>query len=546
MVRQTVSDLRRDVRQHWRTVIAGTVAMPGRLYGLVIAVWLAATLLVWRSNLLQAHDDTLAHLVIARRLLDSLEPGLGQLGVVWLPLPQLLLAPVVAIDPIWHSGLAGALLGLVYLQAATGALYRTGRILGGQACAWVAVAVFLTNPNTLYQFTTAGAEAPALMFTCLCAAAVANALAGFRRGDPRPGMIIAASGAASGAILSHYAGWALAAIAGLVLVGGSYFWLRRRRRRITEAVSIAYTITPVNAALLWLLYNLIVFDNPLAFIRGEHSSSAIVSDLAARGIIPTAGGLPPEAGHPWLALTTYVQAAVDVNGLLLTALAGVGVLVALLRVRGQPQNLVLLALAAPSLYYLLALALGQAVIVNRAASPEAFLNVRYGGLMAPLVALSLAALVTPFGRHARIAGAAVAVAALGSTISQFREPMGPVTVAEAAVQQRAAAPSYEAAVWLANQHRGGLVLMDDIAQSGSKVIMVSGGRPLRQYVDASTLRLWREALVQPPPNVAWIVVKGADARDRDSDRVRNTLIRDGRIDDYSLSFENDEILIFGR
>ena len=54
------------------------------------------------------YGDAVAHLGIARRILDSHNPGLVQLGGVWLPLPHLLIMPFVQKMEWWQNGLAGA------------------------------------------------------------------------------------------------------------------------------------------------------------------------------------------------------------------------------------------------------------------------------------------------------------------------------------------------------------------------------------------------------------------------------------------------------
>jgi len=43
------------------------------------------------------YGDAVAHLHIARRVIDSRRPGLSELGSVWLPLPHLLMIPFVAV-----------------------------------------------------------------------------------------------------------------------------------------------------------------------------------------------------------------------------------------------------------------------------------------------------------------------------------------------------------------------------------------------------------------------------------------------------------------
>ena len=47
------------------------------------------------------YGDAVAHLGIARRILDTNNPGIGNLGGVWLPLPHLLMLPFVA---EWSGG----------------------------------------------------------------------------------------------------------------------------------------------------------------------------------------------------------------------------------------------------------------------------------------------------------------------------------------------------------------------------------------------------------------------------------------------------------
>ena len=54
------------------------------------------------------YGDAVAHLGIARRIFDSRNPGLVQLGGVWLPLPHLLMLPFVQKMAWWQSGLAGS------------------------------------------------------------------------------------------------------------------------------------------------------------------------------------------------------------------------------------------------------------------------------------------------------------------------------------------------------------------------------------------------------------------------------------------------------
>ena len=54
-----------------------------------------ASVVYARAGLSLSHYDAKAHLVVARRVVDSITPGWEQIGAVWLPLPHLLnLLPV--------------------------------------------------------------------------------------------------------------------------------------------------------------------------------------------------------------------------------------------------------------------------------------------------------------------------------------------------------------------------------------------------------------------------------------------------------------------
>src|SRR5438309_10451639 len=72
------------------------------------------------------HIDAIAHVNKARGLFDNIEPGLRQLGTVWLPLPHLLMAPLAVIDPLWRSGAAGSLLSIICFIGTGMFLFLTG------------------------------------------------------------------------------------------------------------------------------------------------------------------------------------------------------------------------------------------------------------------------------------------------------------------------------------------------------------------------------------------------------------------------------------
>src|SRR6187455_664202 len=92
-----------------------------------------------RLGLTLSHYDARGHLVVARRIFDSITPGWQQIGAVWLPLPHLLNAVPVQIDALYRTGASGVAISIASFAVAVGAIAtivlshtgsRTAAVLG--------------------------------------------------------------------------------------------------------------------------------------------------------------------------------------------------------------------------------------------------------------------------------------------------------------------------------------------------------------------------------------------------------------------------------
>src|SRR5690349_10705068 len=102
----------------------------------IVASTLAAAYF-FRTEQTLLYGDAVAHINIARRVVDNLTPGAPQLGSVWLPLPHLLMLPFVAFDRLWTNGLAGTFPSMAaYVIAAVG-MFRLLRLLTARTAAWL-------------------------------------------------------------------------------------------------------------------------------------------------------------------------------------------------------------------------------------------------------------------------------------------------------------------------------------------------------------------------------------------------------------------------
>src|SRR5438876_386709 len=108
-----------------------------------------------RLGLTLSHYDARGHLVVARRIVDSITPGWQQIGAVWLPLPHLLNVIPVQIDAFYRSGASAVAISVAAFAIATGAIGWIVAVLTDSAlAAVVAAALFALNPNVLYLQAT--------------------------------------------------------------------------------------------------------------------------------------------------------------------------------------------------------------------------------------------------------------------------------------------------------------------------------------------------------------------------------------------------------
>src|SRR5260221_8815908 len=100
------------------------------LLGIVAAIGGAAVARYYANlDLTLSHYDARGHLVVARRIFDSLTPGWQQIGAVWLPLPHLLNALPVQIDLFYRTGASAIAISVLSFTIAAGAI------------AWIVVAI---------------------------------------------------------------------------------------------------------------------------------------------------------------------------------------------------------------------------------------------------------------------------------------------------------------------------------------------------------------------------------------------------------------------
>jgi len=148
---------------------------PSRARALVGAVFAAtatggaiAALRYHRLGLTLSHYDARGHLVVARRIVDSITPGWQQIGAVWLPLPHLLNAVPVQIDAFYQTGASAVAISTIAFAVATAAIsWIIMSLTASPAAAMAGTAIFALNPNVVYLQATPMTEPLLLALTTL-------------------------------------------------------------------------------------------------------------------------------------------------------------------------------------------------------------------------------------------------------------------------------------------------------------------------------------------------------------------------------------------
>lgn len=496
-----------------------------RLTMVVAALSVAALLFYYAHQQILLYGDAVAHLNIARRVVDNRHPiaSYGQLGTVWLPLQHIAMLPFVWVNTLWRSGIAGAIPGMVAFVLGTLGIFRLVVARAGNIAAYVAAGTYALNPNLLYLQTTAMNEPIYLAFFIwslvyldefLRGTLLLDADSAIQPARLRPRRALEYCGITmAGGALTRYDGWFAACIIGVVLALAFFSWRRiddaRLRRSATKSF---FEVVLLNALvpIYWLIYTWAVSGNALDFVNGPYSAKAIA-------LRSTAHGAPSYPGQDHL-LTAglYFLKAAQLNvgsafwGRILVALAFVGSAVACWRFRRYG---ILLLLWLPLAFYALSIAYGSVPIYIPIWYPFSYYNVRYGLELLPAFAVFLA--IATYSLAARISAGlkrsivwSVAIVLVAVSYGSVYAA-SPITLREAVVNSRdRQALEQGLASVLARIPPSATLLMYEAEHAGALRL---AGIPLHRVISEAEHPDWEWALLDPARHADYIVACRGDA-----------------------------------
>jgi hypothetical protein len=423
-----------------------------------------------RLGLTLSHYDARGHLVVARRIIDSITPGWQQIGAVWLPLPHLLNAVPVQVDLFYRTGASAVALSIAAFAAAAGAIaWIVSALTASPLAAAAAAAVFVLNPNVLYLQSTPMTE-PLLLALALLAVALAIEWTS-SRGDGRArlvGWVFAL------ACLTRYEAWPVTAVA---LTGAA--WARWR-----QGEAIHFVARRVGRVALYPAVALAAFAVFSRFVIGQWF-------VGADFFVPENKAL----GDPILAAQEIAWGTRMLSGPLLVGIGatGLGVLVAIgLASRARAPAIVAASVVAMASIPWIAFEQGHPF------------RIRY---MVPLIAAEAvgAGVLVGISRRARIV---CAVAVLAAAAYELRplDAAAPM-VLEAQWDQPNIADRARVTACLGRPERG-VKIMASMGSLGHYMQETSyAGFAVRDFLHEGNGDLWLTAVDGPYPFARWILIE---------------------------------------
>ncbi len=536
--------------KEWLRGVAGIHTTEFFVGAVATVLAFGATIYFFMHGLTLAYGDAESHLNIAKRVVDSLTPGLAQLGGIWLPLPHIFLIPFVYFNSLYRTGLAGSIVSGVCFVISSVFIYKLSYVVTKHKPASLfAAAIFMLNPNILYLQATPMTELVLLVFFILSTYYFVLFLYGTRRTVS----FVAAAFFGFCATLSRYDGWGLvlmeAAIVFLFYLPYKFDWKKASGKfmekfgswRTLEGRVIMFATLAFFGILLWLGWCGLILGDPLYFAHSQFSASSQQNSWLLRGELPA-------YHHILVAIQYYAVTAAQNMGLITTVVAVIGLIFFLVDRKSKARFFTFLLLAVPFIFNVATLYLGQSVIFIPALTPISWgwqiFNVRYGVMMIPFFAFCGGFIFYKVSetKWRLPAGALIVTLFVAQTILFSSGAADAITIQDGREGLSSDISNVSAAeIWFDHNYDGGLVLLDDFSRP---ISIARSPVDMRNIIYIGNKPYWDDSLVAPEKYATWIIMSQNDAVWQGI--WNNPTVKARLFKYFNKVYTSDQILIFKR
>lgn len=495
--------------------------VPKRIAWFAAIVSLAAFLWFDHKGQILLYPDSISHMEIARRVIDSPTTGFGQVGGVWLPLPHLLMLPFIWINSFYYSGFAGSIVSMAAYVVASVLLYKiVCSLTGNRAAGIVGTFVFMANPNILYMQSTPMTEL--LLFACMLG--MVYGVQRWIQTDSHTYLLGAAVAGFLGS-LSRYEAWVL--LACLIVIVAFVSWRKQYGYRKSEGTTLAFTFMGGLGIVGWIVWNQLIFGNALNWQNGNYAKPSLWVKATELSV-----------GHWGISLETYWYAMLDDLWLPIVAFMIVGFLVFVFRERLKLHTLPVLSLLVMFPFFVVTLEKGQRPL-HVAQLNHNLYNIRFGLLMILPAAIIIGYLAAQI-RFAPIVASATALIIMvmafqSGNIITARDPQA--TLYSGYLKSEA-----QTAQWLKIHYTGGKILAEFF---GNEKLLFNAHINLVNNVYEGSYHLWEPALVNPlGQHITWIVMRKAANNTGKPDEVYADLNGSPQLANYVRVYDDNDYYVY--
>ncbi len=458
---------------------------------LLIIMSITAWYINYRNGLITIYNDSMSHLNISKAVVSSLQPGIAQLGGVWLPLNHLLDLLLVWNNWAWHSGFAGSFWGMIsYVLSAIGIYKIIIEITGKKFNAFIGASILVFSLNLLYEQSTPLTE-PIFLINFIFSVLYFIRYIKYQRVQD-----LIYSGLFGGLqCLIRYDGYFATGTEFLLIIFNQYF-VRKISFFKALGEGLVMYLPSIAAIFLWLLWNFILKGNFLYSFFGHGSAYNQQSSMA---ILITRHNL-------WLSLKVYLFDVLDVNGIILSILAVIGLVCFFVSskfpIKFWAKVWIFLLLLSPIIFNILALYLGFSVI--KVPNIGGFFNDRYGLIALPFIAIFIGTIIIPdINKYIKYVIGIVVLSLLIFQNIIFAQTTGVITITDGFMGAYGLGFHTVSSILHNNVKSGQKVLLPAI--SLNPVLFLSG-LPDNDFIFEGIQKYWNASLKTPWKYADWVVI----------------------------------------
>ncbi|HEX2615400.1 MAG TPA: glycosyltransferase family 39 protein [Nitrososphaera sp.] len=493
--------------------------------GLIVAFYLY--LVVDKYSLLY-YWDAVSHLVASRKFVDWGEnPGLNQIGTVWMPLPHFLLLPFTLVNSLFTTGFAGTALSLPCLALTAVYLFKIAKALKIPSiavipsyAAFAGAMLYAANPSILYLGITSMTEAPFMLFFV----ASAYYFQSWYQNGNRLKDLILCSVFLSFATLCRYESWFLPIFL-IIVVAAVTMRGKNNNNNKQKAFAILAAILSLSSITFWLEWNQYHYGNAFEFSSAQYySASWYAQNRAFRELLFL---------QPANVLSVYGYTAFTMFGPFLLGAGAIGYYV-FRKSHVSGKKLLLLFLALPPIFTIVSLLIGIGEMAY-------WFNSRFMVLLSPLVIVM--ACIFLANTRIRAKNRMVIPVAIGllfasqlvmpafSTVITMNDAIGGYSVKE----NQLAVKAGEA---LKSLYDNGNIMV--LTGSGlEQRIMITSGIALKNFDEIIEGSTWKASFKEPWAYDRWIVITSRPGTDALT-TTQHWLDRQDELDQhYKVAYENE-------